>query len=265
MEKTYHYPDINDKLTKTLIKTKEPYANYWQTSEKTILKEIEERIKNHPMSSCSWLLDAGCGTGRLLPEFQKYFSQILAIDPDCTQIEKAKQTVRNHGFEDKVTFKVASAEQLEWEKESIDVILLSHIIQHVSTDTIQKILSRFHEILKQNGLLFLMTTHSRKNNDYYVKEMLVKSRVVERRVNEQEFNSLINNTQNILPVHFFSKKNITTVLAKNGFKVLDFRTYHILSRSKLLALPLNRDDAVNATDQMKTKSGRDILLISHKI
>jgi len=164
MEKDYIYPDIDDKITKAFIKENEPFPSYWEKSEENVLKLIKEKTRKHlSRSKDSWLLDAGCGTGRLLPEFQRYFSNILAIDPDPLQIDKAKKIAKNKGFIEKVVFKVTSAEQLDWKEESVDVILSSHIIQHVNTETIPRILCKFHKVLKSDGLLFIMTTHSRKS------------------------------------------------------------------------------------------------------
>ena len=266
MKTKYFYPDVDDRNTLALIKKNEPSSGYWEISEKKILDLIKHLIEDKTSGKENlWLLDAGCGTGRLLPEFERYFNHILAIDPDCTQIEKAEKTVKDCGFEDKVTFKVSSAEELEWKKESIDVVLCSHILQHVPTDSVQKILSRFHEILRQDGLLFITTTHSRKSDDYFAKDLMKGSEILEKRISKEEFNSLINNDQNILPIHFFSANKLANILMENGFKVLDCRSYHVLSKSKLFAQSLDRDDIVNASDQLRTKFGRDIFLVSKKL
>lgn len=264
MEKKYFYPDVNDKLTQAFIKENEPFPGYWERSEEDILALIKAKIeKNFGKSEDLWLLDAGCGTGRLLPKFQKYFSNILAIDPDPLQINKAKKLAKNNGFAEKVVFKVTSAEQLDWEKESINVILSSHIIQHVHSETISKILHKFHEILKSNGLLFIMTTHSRRNYGYYKKGILRGSKSFEQRITKKEFNSLITNNQNILPIHFFSVQNLENILRKSGFILISYSGYHILSKTKTLTKEKYRDELLN-DDFLKFRFGRDIMLISEK-
>lgn len=265
MEKEYHYPDINDKLTMALIKEKEPYPGYWEESEKRILELIKEKIKKLDLSSRdSWLLDAGCGTGRLLPEFQKYFSNILAIDPDYSQIQKAKKLVTEMGFADKLLFNMTAVDQLKWEKESFDVILCSHVIQHVHTEKVPKILHNFHELLKPDGLMFLMTTHSRRSYGYYVKSFLKDSKLVEEKIRKTEFNSLIKNERNILPIHFFSINNLINILRRTGFVLTSFRTYHVMRKPNIIAADEDIDIQVNNSDYLKAKFGRDILLISQK-
>jgi 2-polyprenyl-3-methyl-5-hydroxy-6-metoxy-1,4-benzoquinol methylase len=264
MEK-YRYPDVNDKLTMALIREEEPYRGYWENSEKQVIEIIKETIRKRNFSSKnSWLLDAGCGTGRLLPEFQEYFSNILAIDPDSSQIEKAKKIVRDGRFANKVMFKVISIEQMEREKGSIDVVLCSHVIQHVHTETIPKILQKFHYLLKPDGLLFLMTTHSRRSHGYYVTSFLKDSKLVEEKIRRKEFNSLIKNERNILPIHFFSIRNLYNILKKSGFVLINFRTYHIMSKFRTLAPDKDIDTLVNSSNILKAKFGRDILLISQK-
>jgi 2-polyprenyl-3-methyl-5-hydroxy-6-metoxy-1,4-benzoquinol methylase len=265
MKKEYVYPDIDDKITNTLIKESEPFPSYWKRSEEDVLKIIKDKIEKHlSRSEDSWLLDAGCGTGRLLPEIQTYFSNILALDPDPLQIDKAKKIAKNRGLADKVVFKVTSAEQLDWKEESFDVILSSHIIQHVHTEIIPKILRKFHKVLKPDGLLFIMTTHSRKDRGYYVKAVLKGSKSIEQKIGKEEFNSLIINDQNILPIHFFSVKNLQNILKNSGFILIQYRSYHILSKSSFFAGERNRDELVNTSDSLKSKFGRDILLICQK-
>jgi ubiquinone/menaquinone biosynthesis C-methylase UbiE len=262
MEKTYSYPDANDALTAALIRQKEPYPNYWELSEHKILKKIQQEIKKHPMPQSSWLLDAGCGTGRLLPTFESCFSNILAVDPDVAQIEKAKKTARDGRFEGKVTFEVASAEQLKREKESIDVVLCSHVIQHATATSVEKILGKFYDVLRPNGFVFILTAHSTKKTDYYVKEQLINSKNVAEKIGEDEFNCLINNNQNILPIHFFTEKTLNSALVKHGFKLLDFKVYHVLGKSKLFAPSEDRDEVANGSQQRKSKFGRDMLIIA---
>jgi len=265
MNKEYWYPDIGDKVTAALIKEKEQFPSYWERSEKRILRVVEETIRKRGIRPAdSWLLDAGCGTGRLLPEFHQFFANILAIDPDSTQIEKAKVRVREQGFAEKVVFKVTPIEQLDWREESIDVILCSHVIQHVHTEAVPKILNKFYEVLKPNGLLFLMTTYSRRSYGYYSRGFLKDSRNVEERIKKEEFNFIIKNDKNILPIHFFSLNNLTNIIKDSSFFLDYFKTYHILRTSSNRFPYDDTDNSISTSSCSKNNIGRDILLISHK-
>lgn len=263
--KNYFYPDVDDKTTASLMAKKEPFKGYWEKSERLVLNLMKKCIKNYvEKTTDSCFLDAGCGTGRLIPEFERYFGHILAIDPDPTQIDKAKNLVEKHEFADKVMFRSTSIEKLDWKMESIDVILCSHVLQHVHTDSVSLILQKFEELAKKDGLLFITTTHSREKNDYYVKAYLKDSKVVEERIEKDEFNALIVNERNILPLHFFSRRNLVGALEKAGFTLLDFRSFHILKKMPILDKILDRDRLANSLEFFKIRLGRDMLLIARK-
>jgi ubiquinone/menaquinone biosynthesis C-methylase UbiE len=218
----YFYPDLNDKITSFLITQKESNKGQWEIEENEILNKIEQYIKEKQVS---WLLDAGCGTGRLLPRFQSFFDKILAVDADPSQIKKAQLLVKERGFSKKVTFKITPAETLQWQNESIDVILCSHIIQHTHTDLVALMLQKFNALAKPDSLLFILTAYSEKH-DYYVKDEIIKNSFCETQINEKEFNSLIVNKAGKLPIHFFSLVNLKDELAKAGFSVSSYTLFH---------------------------------------
>ena len=201
----------------------------------------------------------------MLPEIQKYFKHIEAADPDSTRIEEASKLVKKCGFDAKVAFRTSAIEKLDLEKESIDVILCSHVIQHVHTDSVSKIFLKFRDVLTKDGLLFVMTAHSRKNYDYYIKSTLIDSKNFEEKIVEAEFNSLINNVQNVLLIHFFSVKNIRRLLKNTGFALIDYRSFHILCKRSFLDRIIKRDQFVNRFSFLKARYGRDILFIAKKV
>jgi cyclopropane fatty-acyl-phospholipid synthase-like methyltransferase len=220
-EGDYSYPDADDKITAFMIAEREHAKGSWERGEQKILELIGKYLKKSPDS---WLLDAGCGTGRLLPHFQVYFDRILAIDRDAAQIERAKALVRKFGFENKVVFKVSSMTNLTWPEESVDSILCSHLIQHIATDQVPQVILKTKALLKLNGTLFLITTHGKE--DYFAKEYLKGHRLFEEKISQGEFNSLVENKNNILPIHFFSKRTIQKILQESGFCVSVFSLFH---------------------------------------
>src|SRR3972149_8529176 len=130
----YFYPDKNDALISKFITEKQPFEGYWAKSEKFVLERMRTLVRTHTENrNDAVFLDAGCGTGRLLSEFQEFFKKIVAIDPDRPALEAAKETSRERSISEKVIFQNASIEKFEWQKRSIDVILCSHVLQHVHT------------------------------------------------------------------------------------------------------------------------------------
>lgn len=262
MEKDdYFYPDKNDALTLKFISEEQPFEGYWARSEQLILERMKNLIHTYTRNKINTcFLDAGCGTGRLLPEFESYFDKMLAVDPDEALLEVAKDTVRKFGFSNKVIFKNSRIEKLEWGKKSIDVILCSHVLQHTHTETLASVLAKFEQLLGNNGLVFITTCHSTKDYDFYVKMYQKNLEVVEEVIKQDEFNSLINNEMNILPIHFFSKKNILRMLRDSHFEILDFKSFHILNRIPFLDHIIFRDKLINSFSLLQTRLGRDMFI-----
>jgi 2-polyprenyl-3-methyl-5-hydroxy-6-metoxy-1,4-benzoquinol methylase len=260
-KKDYFYPDKNDTLTVTFTLEKQPFEGYWAKSEQFVVERMKNFIRaytKNKINAC--FLDAGCGTGRLLPEFESYFNKILAIDPDERLLEIAKDTVKKSGLSRKVIFQHTSIEKLEWKERSIDVILCSHILQHVHTDSLTNILTKFEQLLENNGFVFITTCYSRKNYDYYVKMYLKNSKVVEEVIDKDEFNLLIDNENNILPIHFFSKKSMFKMFHNFRFEIVDFKSFHILNRIPFVDHIVFRDKLVNSFSPLQSRLGRDMFI-----
>ncbi len=226
MKQRYVYPDYNDEITIKMIDEKESIngIGYWQKSEKRILDIMKKQIAKYIIKDNTWFLDAGCGDGRLLPEFEKYFDNILLIDPDKHRLDSAKRLVNRLNLSKKVKCKTLSIESIE-SKQKFDVILCNHVIQHVHTDNVKKILEKFYKILKKEGLLFINTCNSTKKEDYFVKQFIKDSKTFEVIIRKEEFNSLVYNKK-ILPIHFFDKDNLINLLKNLNFNVLDFKKFH---------------------------------------
>jgi len=226
MKKNYVYPDCNDKITATMIDEEEynKGVGYWQRSEKRILNLMKKRIKKHIKKRDTWFLDAGCGEGRILYEFERYFDHIVLIDPDDKRLKLAEQLVKKLGLSKKVNCKTLPIELIE-PKQEFNVILCNHVLQHVRTNHVKKILKKFYEILNKDGLLFITTCNSTRERDYFVKHFIKNSKSIEKIITKEEFNSLIYNEKK-LPIHFFTKDNIIYLLESLNFKVLDFKKFH---------------------------------------
>jgi len=235
MNKSYVYPDYNDKITITMIDEKESVkgVGYWQRSEKRILNLMKKQIEKHTKKENTRFLDAGCGDGRLLPEFEKYFNDIVLIDPDKQRLKSAKRLVSKLDISKKVNCKTLSIESIE-SKQKFDVILCNHVLQHVHTDNIKKILEKFYELLNKDGLLFITTCNSSKKEDYFVKQFIKNSKTIEEIIKKEEFNSLIYKKK-LIPIHFFEKDKLISLLTSLNFKVLDFKRFHI-NRDMFIAL-----------------------------
>ena len=70
------------------------------------------------------VLEMGCGEGRLTEGIAREAAHVLAFDPDAEAIEQARK-VLPADLADRVSFLVASAEQLEIAPGSFDLVIFS--------------------------------------------------------------------------------------------------------------------------------------------
>jgi ubiquinone/menaquinone biosynthesis C-methylase UbiE len=254
----YTYPDLKDEITCAFIGINEPYEGYWAESENYILDLMKKHIDENRHGEKISLLDVGCGEGRLTAHFSKYCNYILAIDPDKSRLSTAKEVIQNLGVSDIVHFNNSSIEELE-EQKKFDVILCSHILQHVHTELIPKIISKFKRMLKEHGLLFITTCHSTKGKDYFVKEFLNESNFTEEIIDENRYNSLVFGI-NQLPIHLFFRRSIEELLKTSDFDVIDYKVFHLLEEDFKNLSFCDRDLLINKFTNLQDKYGRDVFI-----
>lgn len=259
--KLYTYPDIDDALTTSLINLIEPFEGYWEKSERYILNIIKKYIRKRARKENSFFLDAGCGDGRLLSEFNGFFDNVVAIDPDIKRLQIAEETLKKQGTSSKISFKPIAIQQLD-DNQKFDFILCSHVIQHVNSDNVQLILRKLKGLLKKNGLLAIMTGHSNSNQDKYLKDYFKNSEIIEEIISKEEFNSLICNNSRVLPIHLFSSQNITQILTNLHLKILEIKSFHILLDLYGLDHLIFRDRLLNYSTFFKQRVGRDMLILA---
>lgn len=251
------YPDVEDKNILDFIRFYEPYLGYWKKSEEFLLSFAENIIrKNRPPS----LLDLGCGEGRLLSKFAKYFKTVIALDPDEKRIDKAKTLAQNENINN-VEFVNKSFLDAKFPDNKFDVIICSHIIQHIDTSDVEKFFKKIYSILKKSGFLVITTNHSRERSDFFVKNMNKDGEIVEIEILEEEFNNAIVNKMNILPIHFFSINNLKRYLS--DFKIMKIKVFHSLYPLNILDKIIFRDKLTNLFF-VKRFFGRDIMIIASK-
>jgi len=252
----YMYPDRNDKITYSLIDSVEPYTNYWYLSEQKILNLIKRTLVNKNLR----MLDAGCGEGRLVSEFLGYFDEIIAIDPDIQRINKAIDLI---GSESSANVKFINtsiehfAESEEY-RQKFDVIICSHIIQHVDIAKTSQILNALKQLLKPSGTLHLTTTHSQIGKEYYTKSSLVNNEMVETEMTLKDFNDF--NIEDELKIRYFTYDSLYALIENVDMKIVNWRVFHNNDNKKVLDLLFGIDNIINWFLKKKHLSARDIYI-----
>jgi|WetSurMetagenome_2_1015567.scaffolds.fasta_scaffold02381_9 SAM-dependent methyltransferase len=259
-ENDYQYMDPEDRITSQNIRRIELYPGYWEKSENKILNIVKNLLKIK--AGHKRFLDAGCGEGRLIPIFEGQFDEVVAIDPDPERLRVAAELIHNLGLSDKIKLKQSAIESFEDGK--FDFILCSHVLQHVHTGSLHLIINKIRYLIEDNGLLCITTCHSIKNKEYFVKESISDPDHLEETIDEMEFNSLVN-SNGILPVHFFTFKNINNLLDDCGFKIVEFRVFHLDKRIVGYENDERIDDAANMNQARKEITGRDMMIAAMPI
>lgn len=252
----YQYPDFRDKMAAEMIRNIELYPGYWSDSEKTIMNIIKPLIKT--TDGCKRFLDAGCGYGRMIPVFEEQFDEVIAIEPDIERLKVAESNAKNLKLHNKITFKRVAIEDYD-DKGKFDFILCSHVLQHLHTDTVPIIIKNFNKLIKVDGLLCITTCHSTKGKGYFVKDFMMDSQLIREIITKEEFNSLIN-SRGTLPVQIFGFEEISRLMCANGFRIIEFRIFHLENRIPGVKNEKEIDNAANSDPELQEKNGLDMMI-----
>ena len=216
----------------------------------------------------SWMMDAGCGWGRLLPTFEGFFDRILAVEPDQKRLNGARKTAERRGFVDKVTFVKSQIQELDWPSSSIDVIICSHIIQHVKRDLVKQILENMNRLLRPGGWLFLTTSHSTLGRDIFTVAKTEGKGVGFSLIDPGVFDELAKGDSGEgLPVRFYTIGTLDAILGDTGFDTTKTRVFQIVSTLKPLRFVdrfISRDRLVNSVPVLKERMGTNIYIAARK-
>ncbi len=263
-EYSYTYADCADKLVNTLFRDAR-FASYWRHSEERILEQIEHRVKTYcPTHAHGTLLDAGCGDGRLIRRFQTLFGAVLALDSDRTRLQAARELCIELKILHKTKLMCRPVQELA--DIPVDTIICSHLLQHVSYDFLETILQVFHRVLRPRGLLFITTSHSRRNTNYFIETRYTKNGVRSTEISKNAFDLLCRRPEEqALPTHLFSLKYLADTLASHGFRIHESQVFHLSSVNYKIDSSLAREILINATRILKPRFGCDQYLFAERL
>lgn len=258
----YHYPDFDDNLVGKFLERFEKNDLYWRKSENEVISFIFNYLINKPGFIFDSFLDAGCGKGRLLEDFAKPFRKIVAVEPDPDRFKHALLTAQELFPDNRAVVRNLPAESFS-SNERFDLILCSHVIQHIHTDTVMPLMQNLGDHLTENGVIAVTTCHSVTDSDYFRKYYISEGQLVKEHSEENDFNSLIE-CKGVLPIHFFHAEKFISDLAAAGFNTSIFRVFHVSKEDRDQLLQPDVDMFVNNDPGMQKRYGIDMLLILEK-
>ena len=97
-------------------------------------------------------LDVGCSAGFIADELVAASATTHGVDIDEPGLARAIER-----FGDRVTFQVARGEDLPFADESVDIVVLNHIYEHVVDP--QAVIADIHRVLRPGGVIYLGAAH----------------------------------------------------------------------------------------------------------
>jgi len=252
----YVYPDKNDKLTMELIEN-EYNESYWAKSEEWVLSEAIAVIKHmKERDDSKKMLDLGCGTGRLLKTFAPYVDELVAAEPDAGRFSQALSealSVKTRSG-NAVTLYHGDASCLDKE-DKFDVILSSHVLQHVTRKMAQDLMNIMAEKLEEEGTLVVTTTYSSEEDIFQMEGWNNGERISEVITAEKFDECFVSG--DILPVRMFAEDTVKNLGETAGLTLEKVKYYHYLGHHTA------EEDAIS-NGNSDSKNARDVMYVFRK-
>ena len=188
------------------------------------------------------LLDVGCGSGRFLAQMQALGWEVFGLEPDT----RAARIARNQYDLNVICGIIEQAPILG---ESVDIIAMNHVIEHLSDPLAALVECR--RILKSGGKLIVLTPNIRS---------------LGRQIWRQYWRGWE------IPRHFFlfSAKSLRVLIEQSGFAIHQLRTvstsaYYIWITSQLIEKNALMDNFISIWTPLLTLQGMAFEIIEYNL
>lgn len=184
--------DIKKEILKTYNHIAKDYDKEF-SQEIYFLDELNLFLKQLPGKA--EVLDIGCGSGHIASHLENQGLKVTGIDFSGKMIELAKNRCP------KSNFIKADIEKFDYGKEKYNGIIASFILIHIRKTTTKKLLNRFYNSMKENGILFISTIKGK--GEHFVPEPL--------------------NPRYNMYFRYAEKDEMKVLLSKTGFRIIRFK------------------------------------------
>ncbi len=144
--------DKTDITIETYDNIVEEYISYFKTKNLNGKVQFQKEIDFlcSKINSNAKILDVGCAIG----DYEKYLTEKCNRSFDITGIDSSKNMIEFARKNAPIAkFKVMDIRKLDFKKENFDAIICFATLIHVNDDECIKILNKFDEILKEDGII----------------------------------------------------------------------------------------------------------------
>ena len=137
------------------------YDSARQYKTTTLSKWMAHIRSSVPDTQISHVVDLGCGTGRYSSALADLFkASVTGLDPSVKMLEKAKS--KRSG--DNITFKVAHAENLPLDDDSVDLVFMSNVYHHLQDPGLT--VRECRRVLRHPGYVVLRNSTSNQADSF---------------------------------------------------------------------------------------------------
>lgn len=256
----YRYPDTGDRITNVFLQQEEPYPGYWETSERRALDLVAGRLDGvfGPRGETRGL-DAGCGHGRLLPWIARFAGQVVGVDADPARLALARTFAETVDAD--VTMLDGAIEDLG--NGPFDLVVCSHLIQHMVTTRVPRLLGRLHALTAPGGYLLISYRRAGEAGERFGVRTLENGQIVEEALDRGRFDELCARTADVemLPVREVDPGQLAGMARGLGWTETWSWTYHVLDDLGVVDEYVHRDELVNATPSLRRALGQDMMAL----
>lgn len=225
----FKYADHNDELTGLLISQNYDEA-YWGRSEARLLAAARAYISGkfgHEGQKQLRMLDLGCGMGRLIPEFAAEYREVVGLEPDGERCRMAQDFLAGRKVSNAWAWQGSLGDYLDQADPApgFDVVLCSHIFQHISHETFFGILEDLKRATAKNAVFIFTTTFTEGENNEYTTESFQASDRVSDVTDREGFEAAVREGKR-LPVCRFARPWLDARFREHGLRVRKFSCYH---------------------------------------
>jgi 2-polyprenyl-3-methyl-5-hydroxy-6-metoxy-1,4-benzoquinol methylase len=131
-----------------------PMQSFWHR------KRLEAALMDVTTEPDDRLLDVGCGAGVFTFGFADRVKHAIGADISRRAIAFCS-ACRNEIGQANCDFAIQSGTALALESESVDIVLLTEVIEHLLPDESSRVVKEIHRVLRPGGMLYLTTPNYR--------------------------------------------------------------------------------------------------------
>src|SRR5437588_6526470 len=131
---------MDQRLMKAMLEVDD--RHWWYRGRRVIVRAELDHLAH---SNSARVLDAGCGSGRMLEELKDYGEVSgVEIDPDAAAVASSR------GWGEVC---IGSLEELPWEAETFDLITCLDVLEHIADD--RRTLAELRRVCTRGGSMLL--------------------------------------------------------------------------------------------------------------